>query len=421
MMAKVDLFICFFLNAVPLPMSQTGCAFLSKVFQPSVSRPWKTIAAVETVSRSQRLLLDNGLIGHVAGKGLYHYMPLCVRALEKLVRIVRDEMDRLNANLLSLSSLCDRYSWEKSGRWGQLGSELSQRKGLLPVSNSRGINCQFVKQSTFERKANATIAVPNKRQDEEAALKTYESVRLAYGRIFRRIAIDALCVQAGVGSIGGTLSHEYHLLSSSGEDRILVCSECDVKVTEEFNAASTVCKSCGQEMKRIRSHEIAHTFLLGTKYSSPLQAHFQDNNGQRRPMYMACYGIGLSRLLAALLDVYSTDEEMRWPTSIAPYKVCVIPPKMNSRETVVTSLAVDIAQWLNELPNLKGEVIFDDRSSQSVGYRFRDAKRMGYPFVVVVNKTALEKPVPLLELHDINNNRLLHLTHLELTNYLASV
>ncbi|CDW56540.1 prolyl tRNA synthetase [Trichuris trichiura] len=424
-------------------MSQSSCAFLSKVFQPSVSRPWKTIAAVETVSRSQRLLLDNGLIEHVAGKGLYHYMPLCVRALEKLIRIVRDEMSCLNANFLSLSSLCDRYSWEKSGRWGQLGSEFfvtvrpfADRKGrefcLCPTHEESITNLLSkarlsVKQmplllyqisAKFRDEGNPRFGLGRSREflmkdlysfdkDEKAALKTYESVRLAYGRIFRRIAIDALCVQAGVGSIGGTLSHEYHLLSSSGEDHILVCSQCNVKVTEQFNAASTVCKNCGQEMSRIRSHEIAHTFLLGTRYSSPLQAQFQDTDGQRRPVYMGCYGIGLSRLLSALLDVYSTDEEMRWPISIAPYKVCVIPPKMNSRESV--------------LPNLKGEVIYDDRSSQSVGYRVRNAKRMGYPFLVVVNKTALEKPVPLLELHDVNNNGLLHLNHLELTDYLASV
>uniref|UniRef100_A0A5S6QM76 Aminoacyl-transfer RNA synthetases class-II family profile domain-containing protein n=1 Tax=Trichuris muris TaxID=70415 RepID=A0A5S6QM76_TRIMR len=325
-------------------MPSSGCTFLSKVFQPSISRPWKTASAIETVSRSQRLLLDNGLIEHVAGKGLYHYMPLCVRALEKLTQIVRDEMDSLNASMLSLSTLCDRYSWEKSGRWAELGSELfkitgrSQRNGLLPMSHARRV-------------------------------------------YHRRIPADALYVQAGVGSIGGTLSHEYHLLGSSGENHILLCSRCGIQVTEEFNSHSTTCSNCKQEMKRARSHEIGHTFLLGTRYSSPLQARFQDKNGQRHPIYMGCYGIGLSRLLAALLDVNSTEDEIRWP----------------------------------------GDVAFDDRSNRSVGHRLREAKRMGYPFVVVVNKTALQKPVPLLEVHDINNNQLFHMTHLELSYYFGSV
>lgn len=152
-------------------------------------------------------------------------------------------------------------------------------------------------------------------------------------------------VVGATGNIGGLSSHEYHFPSSTGEDILMLCSKCKHGTNSEVSEQK-VCSQCGNAMKetkgievkrskalhikqlRIFSSKVGHTFLLGTKYSKALNAFFVSDDGSRVLCEMGCYGIGISRILGASVEVLALDNEIRWPEAIAPYSVCVIGPKV---------------------------------------------------------------------------------------------
>uniref|UniRef100_A0A915I7C8 Prolyl-tRNA synthetase n=1 Tax=Romanomermis culicivorax TaxID=13658 RepID=A0A915I7C8_ROMCU len=181
-------------------------------------------------------------------------------------------------------------------------------------------------------------------------------------------------------------------------------------------------------MSKLKTIEIGHTFLLGTKYSSALNAFFSSGLKFEKsaPFYMACFGIGVSRLLAAgvdfMIEKSSQQKELRWPRNLAPYNLCLIPPKRGSREE--TAGAGDFAQALVE--NLYGEfgdvanfnLLYDDRNDLTVGRRLNDAKCLGCPFIIVANKTCVGPDIPKVELFSLNQNSSIVVSHAELFGYL---
>ncbi|KRY58784.1 putative proline--tRNA ligase, mitochondrial [Trichinella britovi] len=420
---------------------------LSKIFQPIVSRPWKSISAVEMISKSQRLMLDNGLIEYVGGKGLFHYLPVGLRALEKLCIIIRHEMDLLGAGRMALSNLCERSVWEQTGRWEEVSAELlrlKDRKGkeyclcptheesvtslisrFSPITSSRLPLLLYQITLKYRDEPNPRFGLARAREffmkdmysfdlDTKSAMKTYDAVNKAYFSIFQTLGIKVHRVEAAVGSIGGNLSHEFHCESQYGEDYILLCEKCQKKFTEEVLVNSTTCPVCNEPFQKVRSLELAHTFFLGEKYSEALGATVTCNPESPIPLQMGCFGIGISRLLAAIVDYFSRDEEIRWPLCVAPYKVCVIPPKNGSREYPATPMALHLAEQLSSLANFNEEIVYDDRTHQTVGARLRDAKRRGYPYVIVANKTVFNKSSPKFELHCTATDEVLEVTHAEL-------
>lgn len=229
---------------------------------------------------------------------------------------------------------------------------------------------------------------------EEAAYHTYETVCKAYARLFSRLGLRCVQVQADTGNIGGKLSHEFQLPADVGEDRLLVCESCSFSANVETVAPGrTDCPQCQTgTLAESKGIEVGHTFYLGTKYSNIFNATF--NNTQNKPTVteMGCFGLGVTRILAAAIEVMSTEEGIRWPGLLAPYQVCVLPPKKGSKVDEVAGLAEEMVHTLGEaLPNLRGEVLLDDRTQTTIGKRLKDAGRLGYPYVVVVGKGAAEE------------------------------
>lgn len=199
---------------------------------------------------------------------------------------------------------------------------------------------------------------------------------------------------------GGTCSHEFHLENALGQDVIFVCPSCEWGVNAEVlpeearQSEHHDCEQCKTPMQKLRTIEVGHTFALGTKYSDAFAAAHDG-----RPFQMCCFGIGVSRLLAAAVDVLSpNDTQLRLPTAIAPFKVVVVPPKSGSRQEIAAPFALDVANELARLPELAvdgGDILVDDRTNLTIGRRVTDAVKLGIPWIVIAGKTTAESMVQL--------------------------
>lgn len=202
--------------------------------------------------------------------------------------------------------------------------------------------------------------------------------------------------------MGGSLSHEYHYVSAVGEDTLLQCSACGYAGNAEVIAerSESNCPSCrSSQLSQVRGVEVAHTFLLGDKYSKPLGATFLNTQGKPETLVMGCFGIGITRVIAAALEVLSTEQELRWPKLLAPYDVCVIGPKQGSKEQVQAEQVEH--QLLQQLTQICGatEVLHDERKELTIGKRLLDARRLGHPLTIVVGAKAAQQEAPKLEVH----------------------
>ncbi|NWS04698.1 SYPM protein, partial [Motacilla alba] len=258
---------------------------------------------------------------------------------------------------------------------------------------------------------------------EEAARRTYEQVCAAYCGLFARLGLPFVKVRAATGSIGGSMSHEFQLPADVGEDRLLLCPQGHFAANvETLNGEQTSCPTCGEKLTETKGIEVGHTFYLGTKYSSVANAVFSSAENKPRLAEMGCYGLGVTRILAASIEVLSSEDSIRWPSLIAPYQLCFIPPKRGSKEeeegaALLERLYDDVAE---ALPHLAGDSVLDDRSQLTIGKRLKDAKRLGYPYVVVAGKRVCEDP-PVFEVWNQNAGEVLFLTKEGVVELLSKV
>ncbi|OWA51432.1 putative proline--tRNA ligase, mitochondrial [Hypsibius exemplaris] len=238
---------------------------------------------------------------------------------------------------------------------------------------------------------------------EENAKISYDAVVSAYENLFARLQVPFVKAEASSGAMGGTKSHEFLLpCESLGEDTLRVCTKCGATFNAEIKAnQGAACSACSSttELDTVKAIEVAHSFLLGTQYSRKLGANFVGQDGKSNSLVMGCFGIGVTRLIAACIEVISSGDRIRWPLAISPYGICVITPKAGSKEASAGGLlAMQAAVKLDQLPQGNGEVVVDDRDDLTIGRRLKDAQKSGYPMIVVVGKTALDE-VPKIEMH----------------------
>ncbi|XP_008940606.1 PREDICTED: probable proline--tRNA ligase, mitochondrial, partial [Merops nubicus] len=181
---------------------------------------------------------------------------------------------------------------------------------------------------------------------------------------------------------------------------------------ETLDEGQTSCPTCGERLTHTRGIEVGHTFYLGTKYSSVSNAVFYSAENKPQLAEMGCYGLGVTRILAASIEVLSTEDSIRWPSLIAPYRVCFVPPKRGSREeeeegAVLLEQVYD--HLVQVLPHLAGDSVLDDRTQMTIGKRLKDANKLGYPYVVVAGKRVCEDP-PVFEVWNQNAGEVLFLT-----------
>ena len=228
--------------------------------------------------------------------------------------------------------------------------------------------------------------------DEEGMAKSYENVKKAFLEIFEKIGMKVITIVADNGAMGGKKSEEFMLISEQGEDKILYNEETgmglNTEILERENYEEYLKEEYGIEdisnFKEIRTMELGHIFQLGTRYSEMMNGKFTDKEGKEALYYMGCYGIGVSRTVAALYEQCLINDE-KWgpcgfslPETIAPYKVQIV-PKMDNEEKV------EMANQLYVTLQKEGiESILDDRENLNIGAKIKDCKVLGTPYLVVL-------------------------------------
>ncbi|XP_054836745.1 probable proline--tRNA ligase, mitochondrial isoform X2 [Eublepharis macularius] len=408
----------------------------------------------EMTCKSQRLMLLGGLICP-ASPGCYHYMPYTVRAMEKLIKVIDREMQIIGGQKVNMPTLCSAKLWKASGRWELMSKELlrlADRHGqeyCLGPTHEEAITDLIASQGclSYRQLPLLLYQVTRKFRDEpkprfgllrgrefymkdmytfdaseEAALHTYALVCNAYCNIFNNLGLRIMKVQAATGSIGGTMSHEFQLPADIGEDQLMMCTNCDFSANMEMiNSDQRHCPVCKGKLVETKGIEVGHTFFLGTKYSSVFNATLHTSQGKLAPAEMGCYGLGVTRILAASIEVLSTEDAIRWPSLIAPYQVCFIPPKRGSKEEKGAALLEALYDSVAEaVPHLKDEIVLDDRTHLTIGKRLKDANKLGYPYVIIGGKKALDDH-SLFEVWNQNTGETLFLTREAIVDLLSEV
>jgi len=224
-------------------------------------------------------------------------------------------------------------------------------------------------------------------KDADGLNKNYQKMYDAYVKIFKLCGLNAVAVEADSGIMGGDVSHEFMILSESGEDEIIHCAKCSYATGAHKKMDK--CPKCKNKLEIQHAVEIGHVFKLGTKYSKALNANFLDEKGKQQPIIMGCYGIGVNRILAAAIEQNNDKDGIIWPMSIAPYQVIVVPT--NVADSAIAKAAENIYA---ELVKEGIEVLLDDRDERA-GVKFKDADLIGIPLHIVIGKGLADNKVEI--------------------------
>jgi len=368
----------------------------------------------EAESTAHKLMLRAGLIRMLMA-GAYSYLPLGFRVLSNIENIIRQEMNAAGAVELLLPALQPKELWIKSGRdevIGEVMIRFTDRRGrhvcLGPTHEE--VITDLVKSyvSSYKQLPVTLYQIQTKFRDEirprfgvvracefimkdaysfdkdNAGLdKNYQAMYEAYHKIFKRCGLDFLAQEADSGVMGGNVSHEFMVPAESGEDVVLACSSC--KYSKVFvEGSDTTCPKCQAKLEKLNTIEIGHIFKLGTKYTSTLGANFLDAQGHLQPIIMGCYGIGVSRLIAAIIEQNNDANGILWPIEVSPYKVLILPLDITDSQTMETASVI-----YNDLLDSGIEVLLDDRDERA-GVKFKDADLIGIPLIITLGKKSLK-------------------------------
>jgi len=218
----------------------------------------------------------------------------------------------------------------------------------------------------------------------------YEKAKKAYFNIFKHCGLEAIYTVAAGGHFTTGHTHEFQVLSDVGEDTILLCLKCEHAENKEISELKNAdkCPKCGGNVAEKKAIEVGNIFPLGTKYSAALGLEYISESGVKNPVVMGSYGIGVSRLMATVVEVSNDMKGIIWPESIAPYRVHLILLDGQNQELRIKNQAEKI---YNELTEKGVEVLYDDRSDKTAGEKFADADLIGCPLRVVISNKTLEK------------------------------
>ena len=372
----------------------------------------KTIkdAPKDEISLNSKLLTRGGFIRREVA-GVYNYLPLGIRVLNKISNIAREEMNAIGGQELLLSSLQNKQSWEKTGRWKsfdalfKIKSVLENEYPLGPTHEEVIVPLakQFINsykdlplsvyqiQTKFRDEKRAKSGILRGREflmkdlysfhaDEKDFNNYYEKAKKAYKKVFGRVGLNAIETQASGGAFSKA-SHEYQVITENGEDEIIYCPGGDFSSNAEISPVKEdkQCDLGHGPLKKAKAIEVGNIFPLGTKFSDAFGLTYKNKDGKDAPVIMGCYGIGISRLMGAIAEVHNDDRGIIWPSSVAPFQAHLIGIE---NEKLVTTEAQKIYETLK-----RGgiEVLFDDREDVSAGEKFADADLVGIPVRLVIS------------------------------------
>ena len=393
---------------------------LSKLLLPTLKD-----APQEAEVISHKLMLRAGMIRKVAS-GIYTWLPLGLKVLRKIENIVREEMDASGAQEVFMPMVQPRELWEETKRWDKMGPELLRIKDrhdrdfcLGPTheevitdvirSNVKSykelpLNIYQI-QTKFRDEVRPRYGIMRGREflmkdsysfniDEESLQETYLTMRDTYKKVLERMDLEYRISAADSGAIGGDSSEEFHVLADNGEDTIAVSDASEFAINTELLLKN------GEDIKTLEGKpspdgngtiqikkgiEVGHIFKLGEIYADSMKANVLNKEGKASTLFMGCYGIGVSRLVAAAIEQNNDDKGIIWPHSIAPYDINIIAIGYDKNQEIATT-ANDLYGQLKEMGY---EVLLDDRKD-GYGTKIKDSELIGIPLNIIIGKQFTE-------------------------------
>ena len=377
--------------------------------------------------KSHTLMLKSGMIKQEIS-GIYSWLPLGYKVLKKIIKIIEDVHDSHGINQILMPTIQGSDIWKLSDRYNTYGKEMlriidrNNKELLYGPTNEEMITAigkYFIKshknlpsyffqiQSKFRDEIRPRFGVMRAREflmkdaysfdiDKKSGELTYENFFKLYLSIFDKLGLKIIPVRAPSGEIGGSLSHEFHLLLETGESKIFVddiflksnfynFNISEIKLMNSFTDELYESSNIGKSLKQLKSSELGHIFLFGSKYSKSFDFKIDYENGKIYP-FMGSYGIGISRIPAAIIESSNDNNGIIWPKEVAPFDIILINLTSDNQDTH------DFCE--NLYVNLKKnyEVLLDDRSERP-GIKFSDADLIGIPIQIIVGKNFIDNKV----------------------------
>ena len=394
--------------------------FWSKVFIPTLKDSPQDAEVI-----SHQLMLRAGMIRKVSS-GIYTWLPLGLKVLRKIENIVREEMDQSGAQEVLMPMVHPKELWEETKRWEKMGPELLRFKDrhdrdfCLGPTHEEVItdlvrnNVKSYKelplniyqiQTKFRDEIRPRYGVMRGREflmkdsysfniDEASLQETYLLMRNTYKKILERIGLEYKIVKADSGAIGGDASEEFHVLAENGEDTIAISDASEFAINTELllNEGEDISSLEGKpspdgngviEIKK--GIEVGHIFQLGKIYTELMKVNVLNQEGRAVDLFMGCYGIGVSRLVAAAIEQNNDDKGILWPESIAPYEVNIVAIGY-TKEPKIAEAANNLSEQLQVMGY---EVILDDRKD-GYGTKMKDAELIGIPVNIIIGNKFIE-------------------------------
>src|SRR3990167_624357 len=368
--------------------------------------------------------------------GIYSFLPLGWRVMGRIANMVSEEINAIGGQELFMPALVEKKYMEPTARWdldvgffakGKNDEEANFVLGwtheeVLTAIASKYINsykdlpfAAYQIKTKFRNEARAKSGLLRGREfmmkdlysfhaSEKDLEAYYEKAKEAYFRVFERCGLKSIYTLAGGGVFTDKFTHEFQVLSDVGEDTICLCSECEYAENQEITKLKEgdACPKCGGKIIEEKSIEVGNIFKYGVKYSEKIGLLFTNETGEKHPVISGAYGIGVSRLMATIVEIHNDEKGIIWPENVAPYKVHLISLDQNE----------EAERIYNDLEKKSIEVLYDDREDKTAGEKFADADLIGCPIRIVVSKKTLEKESVEIEKRNKKEPKLVKLSDL---------
>lgn len=360
------------------------------------------------------ILLERGGFAFKNSAGVYTLLPLGWRVIERINTIVREEMNAIGGQEMLMPALIERRYMEATGRWNMdvgfrahVRGEEDEAQFVLGWSHEDILAAMAVRfinsyrdlplavyqiQTKFRNEARAKSGLLRGREfmmkdlysfhaTQEDLFRYYAEVRKAYESVFHRCSLETYYTLAGGGVFTLQNTHEFQVLSDIGEDTIFFCKACGYAENDEVATLKegAVCTQCGAAaVQKGKSIEVGNIFPLGTKYAQATGLFFADERGEKKPVVMGSYGIGISRLMATVVEIHRDERGIVWPESLAPFTAHLLLLDESQRS--------ETDALYRRLRDCGIAVLYDERQGVSAGERFADADILGIPYRVVASK-----------------------------------
>ena len=396
---------------------------------------------------SHRLMLRAGMISQ-SSSGIYSWLPLGNLVLQNIANVIRQELNQIGAQEIIIPTLQSSELWIESKRFDSYGKELltmkdrNDRDLLYSPTAEEAVN-NLVRQHIksyknlpcvlyqinwkFRDEIRPRFGVMRGREflmkdaysfdtNEHNSRQTYQKMLRAYITIFKKMGLTAVPLRAETGPIGGDLSHEFHIISETGESALYYDSKLEdimntpsdniniddilniyASTEEMYDENDSKFASC-KSLKKARGIEVGHIFYYGTKYSDALSVSLSGTNNESITPHGGCYGIGVSRLVGAIIESSHDDNGIIWPKTIAPFKVGIINIKQQHEQT--SNICEEI---YNKLSECSISVLYDDRSERC-GIKFAEMDLIGIPIQIKIGPNSLKNNCVEIKDRSTNEN-----------------